>query len=70
MKAPTKDKSIHPRVWRGGEKVNTCKPQNNAGKPYTKKAARLNRRQLACDATRKSMKGGNPLAFRMPGSMK
>lgn len=66
--------SIHPRVRSGRtafEKSNTSKPKGPKAKHFDKKSRRLNLRQNACAATRKSLQRAKvpDSAFRMPGSM-
>jgi hypothetical protein len=65
------DLSIHPRNYKGGNKVklNTAEPYKNKTTRLAKKKASLNRRQIACETTRK-MPHVNPESFKMPGSMK
>ena len=70
--AANRDKSIHPRIWNGSDKSNTCKPRK-AGKKgkLAKKQARLSARRIDHSLTLKSLPSGtNPMGFRTPGSMK
>lgn len=44
--------------------------KHNEGKKLGKRRERLQRRQMSCNTTRNDSKVKNPLAYRMPGSMK
>ena len=62
--------SIHPHVWLGGGKKNTCLPWKGKGK-LAKKRQRLGERRAAHSTTLRSLPTSvNPLSFRTPGSMK
>lgn len=65
--------SIHPRVKNGVtfyRKTDTSKPKGPKAKNFDKKSRRLNLRQNACAATRKTLSHKiPPTAFVMPGSM-
>jgi hypothetical protein len=68
-----RDLSIHPRNWPKtgtGEKKNTCGKRGEKCRKLDRKLKKLSRRQLARDASVRSVKSKNPEgAFRRPGSM-
>lgn len=66
------NQSIHPRVRSGGQKSNTCAPQNPGGNGYRRRMeAKLAKRRLAHNSTIKSLPSTTPpSAYRTPGSMR
>lgn len=59
--------SIHPRVWAGGDKSNTCKPPKDPSKgTLGKRTRKLQARRQAYDM---GLSKTNPHEGRRPGSM-
>lgn len=59
--------SIHPRIWAGGDKSNTCKPSKDPSKGILgKRTRKLQARRHFHDMT---INKSNPNAHIRPGSM-